>query len=81
MTMAMAVMGIVVGLAIAAKGQTAITIESGQIGSRFCGIGGISGGGATSRLLYDYAPAVRNYLLDYVGLLWLAGCLLSGSLD
>jgi galactosylceramidase len=33
---------------------------------RPAGIGGLSGGGATSRLLVDYAPSVQSDILDYL---------------
>lgn len=35
-------------------------------GLTFDGVGAISGGGATSRLLYDYDPAVASDILDYL---------------
>lgn len=37
-----------------------------QIGPRFDGIGGLSGGGATSRLLMDYDEGPRNEILDFL---------------
>ena len=36
------------------------------LGARYLGIGGLSGGGATSRLLPDYAPDIRSQLFDYL---------------
>ena len=36
------------------------------MGDRFDGIGAISGGGATSRLLPDYPEEQRNQILDYM---------------
>eukprot|EP00062_Callorhinchus_milii_P018119 gi/632971232/ref/XP_007902070.1/ PREDICTED: galactocerebrosidase isoform X2 [Callorhinchus milii] len=36
------------------------------LGSQFDGIGGLSGGGATSRLLVNYAEPFRSQILDYL---------------
>ncbi|KPP67000.1 galactocerebrosidase-like, partial [Scleropages formosus] len=36
------------------------------LGRRFDGIGGLSGGGATSRLLVNYAEPYRSQILDYL---------------
>ncbi|KAL3863083.1 hypothetical protein ACJMK2_004859 [Sinanodonta woodiana] len=44
-----------------------ITIDdTGGLGRRFDGIGGLSGGGATSRLLVNYPDKQRNEILDYL---------------
>ena len=42
------------------------TIASSHDCHVFDGIGGISGGGATSRLLVDYPPRVRSEILDFL---------------
>ena len=36
------------------------------LGARYLGIGGLSGGGATSRLLPDYPEDIRSQLFDYL---------------
>ena len=41
-------------------------VSSAPLGRMFEGIGGLSGGGATSRLLPDYQPKQRAELLDYL---------------
>ncbi|TSV68140.1 Adenylate kinase 7 [Bagarius yarrelli] len=40
--------------------------DSRGFGRRFDGIGGLSGGGATSRLLVNYAEPYRSQILDYL---------------
>jgi len=40
--------------------------DSDGLGMHFEGIGAISGGGATSKLLMDYSPKVRSDILDYL---------------
>lgn len=40
--------------------------DSSGLGRRFDGIGGISGGGATSRLLVDYDTQYQQQILDYL---------------
>lgn len=40
--------------------------DSDGLGMHFEGIGAISGGGATTKLLMDYAPKVRDNILDYL---------------
>ncbi len=45
-----------------------------QLGPVFDGIGGLSGGGATSRLLIDYPEPWRSQVLDL-----LVGCEVGGS--
>ncbi len=50
---------------IAARDSNAYVLSDlGGLGPAFAGIGGLSGGGATSRLLPDYAPSVRAQILD-----------------
>lgn len=40
--------------------------DAGGLGRPFLGIGAISGGGATSRLLLDYVEPARSQVLDYL---------------
>ncbi|XP_060736458.1 galactocerebrosidase [Tachysurus vachellii] len=40
--------------------------DDGGFGRTFDGIGGVSGGGATSRLLVNYAEPYRSQILDYL---------------
>lgn len=46
--------------------QTVLTLNGHSNGRRFDGIGGLSGGGATSRLLVSYPQPYRDQILDYV---------------
>ena len=41
-------------------------VDKTFLGLRFDGIGGLSGGGATSRLLVDYKEPERSQILDYL---------------
>ena len=41
-------------------------VEKSAQSGRFDGLGAISGGGATTRLLYDYPEPQRGYVLDYL---------------
>ena len=50
----------------AAQASTAITINGASSGSIFDGIGAISGGGGTSRLLFDYPAKQQGEILDYL---------------
>ncbi|GAA2324728.1 galactosylceramidase [Streptomyces kunmingensis] len=43
-----------------------ITVDGAGTGRTFDGIGAISGGGGTSRLLVDYPEPQRNQILDYL---------------
>jgi Glycosyl hydrolase family 59/Secretion system C-terminal sorting domain len=45
---------------------TSIFINSTDSGRLYDGIGGLSGGGGTSRLLWDYPDQQRNEILDYL---------------
>ena len=45
---------------------TTYPVSSSPLGLRFDGIGGLSGGGATSRLLVDYPEPQRSAILDYL---------------
>ena len=40
--------------------------DAGGLGARYLGIGGLSGGGATSRLLPDYPDAIRSEIFDWL---------------
>ncbi|XP_047467570.1 galactocerebrosidase isoform X2 [Mugil cephalus] len=46
--------------------QTYVLNDKGGLGRVFDGIGGLSGGGATSRLLINYAEPYRSHILDYL---------------
>jgi len=52
-------------LNIVSTGAYIIDISHG-IGRRFDGIGGLSGGGSTSKLLVSYPPNMRSEILDYL---------------
>lgn len=43
-----------------------VNVDLGSTGPQFYGIGGISGGGATSRLLIDYPEPQRSDILDFM---------------
>lgn len=45
---------------------TAITLNGKGGGQTFMGIGGLSGGGGTSRLLFDYSATQQSQILDYL---------------
>jgi len=45
---------------------TAITLNGKGSGQTFMGIGGLSGGGGTSRLLFDYSATQQSQMLDYL---------------
>jgi len=47
------------------SGSYPIDMSSG-VGRRFDGIGGLSGGGSTSKLLVSYPPSLRSEILDYL---------------
>jgi O-glycosyl hydrolase len=49
-----------------ATASATITVDTSSGGRIFDGIGAISGGGATSRLLLDYPEDERNEVLDYL---------------
>jgi len=49
-----------------AQAASSITIDGNATGRIFDGIGAVSGGGGTSRLLYDYPNQQQNQILDYL---------------
>ncbi|MDR3627100.1 MAG: T9SS type A sorting domain-containing protein [Ignavibacteriaceae bacterium] len=51
---------------LAQNDTTKIIIDGAGQGRRFDGIGAVSGGGGTSRLLFDYPDKQRNEILDYL---------------
>nr|XP_005990152.2 PREDICTED: galactocerebrosidase isoform X2 [Latimeria chalumnae] len=57
---------LLVGSVAAVAGGTYSLDDSGGLGRAFDGIGGLSGGGATSRLLVNYAEPFRSQILDYL---------------
>ncbi len=50
--------------AAADAADAAVSLSDAYAAQRFRGVGGISGGGATSRALFDYPDATRDALLD-----------------
>ena len=48
------------------RGPFRIDAGAAPLGSRWQGVGAISGGGATSKLLPDYDPAVASDILDFL---------------
>jgi len=51
---------------ITAQDTTNIVIVDSGTGRIFNGVGGLSGGGGTSRLLWDYPQKQRDEILDYL---------------
>lgn len=49
-----------------ATATTAITLNGAGSGFTFMGIGGLSGGSGTSRLLFDYPATQQSEILDYL---------------
>ena len=47
-------------------GTTSVEVDKKGASLTFDGIGGLSGGGATSRLLVDYKEPQRSQVLDYL---------------
>jgi hypothetical protein len=54
------------GTAAGPDTSTTLIVDANSPGRTFDFIGGLSGGGGTSRLLYDYPPAQRSEVLDYL---------------
>ncbi|XP_068253479.1 galactocerebrosidase-like [Nyctibius grandis] len=52
--------------AAALSTATYVLDDAGGLGRQFDGIGAISGGGATSRLLVNYQEPYRSQILDYL---------------
>ncbi|MFJ2582877.1 hypothetical protein [Kitasatospora aureofaciens] len=52
--------------ATATAASQSIAIDGSSTGRTFDGLGAISGGGATSRLLVDYPEPQRSQVLDYL---------------
>jgi hypothetical protein len=50
----------------AAQDTTVVGISGTAAGRAFDGVGGLSGGGGTSRLLWDYPAQQRDEILDYL---------------
>lgn len=44
----------------------AVNIDTSRVGRRLDGFGAISGGGATSRLLFSYSPQQTSEILDFL---------------
>lgn len=55
-----------IALSAAAQGNTYSVSDEQGLGRVFEGIGAISGGGATSRLLLDYVEPQRSEILECV---------------
>jgi galactosylceramidase len=53
-------------LGSSAHAQQTVTISPADTGSKYEGIGAVSGGGATSVLLHDYVEPQRSQILDYL---------------
>ena len=53
------------GAAPTVTAQT-VTLDPASAGRSFEGLGAVSGGGNTSRLLIDYPPSQRREILDYL---------------
>ena len=55
---------LLLGAPASSSATTTIVLNGSALGPRFEGWGGLSGGGATSRLLPDYDPAIAADILD-----------------
>ncbi|XP_061605379.1 galactocerebrosidase [Phyllopteryx taeniolatus] len=53
-------------LVVSCVSQTYVLNDAEGLGRVFDGIGGLSGGGATTRLLVNYAEPYRSHVLDYL---------------
>lgn len=62
----MALALLLAALAAASASAEELLIDSSKADQPFYGIGGLSGGGATSRLLVDYVEPQRSQILDYM---------------
>ncbi len=63
-----AALGLVCLVALVAVTSAAspLVVDKTNPGQAFYGLGGLSGGGATSRLLIDYREPQRSQILDYL---------------
>lgn len=59
-------LGAVSSLRVSAQAMQTITLDGSAAGRSFEGLGAISGGGNTTRLLPDYPKAERQQILDYL---------------
>ena len=57
---------LLLAVCILSLAQAAYVLDSSRPGPRFDGYGAISGGGATSRLLFSYDEATVSNILDYL---------------
>src|SRR6478736_4391652 len=64
--LAVAAAAVVTPAGASADGPQVVTIDPASGGRTFDGIGAISGGGGTSRLLVDYPEPQRSQVLDYL---------------
>ncbi|XP_075963105.1 galactocerebrosidase isoform X4 [Anarhichas minor] len=63
----LAAVALILGLSLTlCSSQTYVLTDKEGLGRAFDGIGGLSGGGATSRLLVNYAEPYRSQILDYL---------------
>ena len=62
----MIVVVLVVASSVTHSTATTYVIDTDMLGHRFDGVGGLSGGGATSRLLPDYIEPQRTQILDFM---------------
>jgi galactosylceramidase len=58
------VMMLVAGHAAAGSSAATVSVDFSAVGPVFDGVGALSGGGGTSRLLYDYEEPIRGQILD-----------------
>jgi hypothetical protein len=56
----------VVPVQTAQAASFAVALNGASAGRQYDGLGGLSGGGGTSRLLYDYPAAQQSAILDYL---------------
>jgi galactosylceramidase len=59
-------LGLVAPIGQVAHAAQTVTINSADTGSKYEGVGAVSGGGATSVLLHDYVEPQRSQILDYL---------------
>ncbi|XP_051795591.1 galactocerebrosidase isoform X2 [Acanthochromis polyacanthus] len=66
MEFSLAVISVLVLVLDSCCSQNYVLTDGDKLGRVFDGIGGLSGGGATSRLLVNYAEPYRSQILDYL---------------